>query len=113
MTDNKRNKLTALYVVKVKPDKVESVVTEVMQMLPIARRQRANITLDVHQDTTDPTRLMIYENWVSEEELNQWVATPEMKAYFQKLTPMFAGEPEITHWQMISEDASDAEYSTK
>lgn len=106
MNREKRSGVTALYVVRIKPDKVEAAIAEVMRMLPVARSQPANINLDLHQDPADPTRLMFYENWASEEELGRWVATPEMKAYFARLSPMFAGEPDITRWRMISDAAA-------
>jgi len=94
--------LTVVYAVKLKPDQVDNVLSQAMAMLPLARSQTGSRGLDVYQSPSDPTRIMMFEHWASEADLNRWLAADHLKAYFARLTPLLADPPVVTHWTLRS-----------
>lgn len=59
------SKLTIVAKIKAKAGKVELVKTELIRLVDFTRNEKGCINYDLHQDNTDPSLFLFYENWES------------------------------------------------
>lgn len=59
--------LTIVVDVRAKPDQVEPLKAELRRVVPLIRQENGCIDYYLHQDNSDPTRFLVYENWESHE----------------------------------------------
>lgn len=63
-----KEKLSIISVLHAKPGMEEQLKAHLMAIVPSIRRSvQGLINLDLHQDITDPTVFVLYENWFNEE----------------------------------------------
>ena len=56
---------------------------------------------DLHQSREDPSRFMFYENWVSQEDLDQHLQMPYLKAFREKAGDLLAEPASITLHKIV------------
>lgn len=90
------------------PDKVEEAFAELEALI----RTVVAVEPDCHgiqllQDTTDPSKALLYEEWTSREAyLGPHLQTPHILAFKARASGLFAGPPEISFWNRRAEFSS-------
>lgn len=98
-------KVTVLAKCKAKPGMEEEVKKEIMALVAPTRSETGCINYDLHQSLDDKTLFVLYENWVSKEDLDKHLAMPYLKDFLGKADGILAEPVEITLLEMISEEA--------
>ena len=59
----------------------------------------------VHRDLSDPDRILLLEEWTSREAyLGPHFQTPHLKAFIEGAPSLFQGPPDISFWELRSEE---------
>jgi len=95
--------VTVIARIKAKPGMAETVKNEVLALVAPTRAEAGCINYDLHQAADDKSVLMLYENWVSKEDLDKHLAMPYLEAFKAKAAELLAEPLDITLWEMISE----------
>ncbi|WP_019870715.1 putative quinol monooxygenase [Salinispora oceanensis] len=75
------SRLTIVANIHAKPDQVDLVKSELKKLIPTTRAEKGCINYDLHQDNTDPTHFVFYENWESRDLWQAHMNAPHMEAY--------------------------------
>jgi quinol monooxygenase YgiN len=74
----------------------EDVLTNALRELAAPSREEAGCLLyDVCVVRDEPARLLVLEEWESQDALDRHMATPHFKAFLDKVGDALAGEPEL------------------
>ncbi|ABP56667.1 putative quinol monooxygenase [Salinispora tropica] len=73
--------LTIVVHVRAKPDQVEPLKAELKRVVPIIRQDEGCVSYHLHQDNSDPTRFLVYENWESHELWQAHMDSPHVQAH--------------------------------
>jgi len=95
-------KVTVVARIKTKKGMDESVKQELMALVAPTRSEKGCIHYDLHRSIDDRSVFMLYENWVSKEDLDKHLAMPYMKSHMEKARETLDGPAEITLWEKIS-----------
>ncbi len=98
-------KVTVLAKCIAKPGMEEDVKKEIMALVAPTRSETGCINYDLHQSSDDKTLFVLYENWISKEDLDKHLAMPYLKDFLDKADAILAEPVEITLLEMISEKA--------
>ncbi len=96
------NKVTVLATFKTKVGMEADAKKAILELLEPTRSEAGCINYDLHQSADDPSVFMLYENWVSQKDLDEHLAMPYVKDLLGKAEDLFAGPVEIAFWQMVS-----------
>jgi quinol monooxygenase YgiN len=94
--------VTVIARIKAKPGMEEKVRTEVMALVAPTRAEAACINYDLHVSRQDKSLFILYENWVSQKDLDAHLAMPYLEAFKAKAAGLLAEPLDITLWEMIS-----------
>ena len=94
--------VTVLATVKAKKGLEEAVRNEVMALVAPTRAEEGCLNYDLHQSCDDPAVLMLYENWVSKEDLDKHLAMPYLQAFLAKVPDLLAEPVQILLWEKIA-----------
>jgi quinol monooxygenase YgiN len=97
--DNPRIQVTVVARIKAKPGMEEKVREELSKLLAPTRREKGCINYDMHQSIEDRSLFLFYENWTSEEDLQNHLGSPHIRAWFDLSQQLLAEPVEITRWQ--------------
>lgn len=75
------SRLTIVANIHAKPDQVDLVKAELKKLIPITRAEKGCINYDLHQDNSDPTHFVFYENWESRDLWQAHMNAAHMEAY--------------------------------
>jgi quinol monooxygenase YgiN len=95
-------KVTVVARIKTKKGMDESVKQELRALVAPTRSEKGCINYDLHRSIDDRSVFMVYENWVSKEDLDKHLAMPYMRAFMEKAEKLLAEPAEITLWERIS-----------
>lgn len=87
--------------IRAKSGMEKRVKEELLRLIAPTRNEKGCISFDLHQSTEDPSLFLFYENWVSEQALNEHLEKPYLKAFFDKKDELFTEGPEIKLWRKI------------
>lgn len=73
-----------------------------MALLSPTRAERGCINYDLHRNLQDPSKFMFYENWATQEALDQHIATPHIQAFLAKTATLLIQPMSLTTWQKIN-----------
>jgi len=76
-------KLTIVANIHAEADKVELVKNELEKLIAPTRAEEGCLQYDLHQDNTNPTHFLFYENWTTRELWQQHMDAPHIKAYME------------------------------
>lgn len=85
-----------------RPEQVDELVAVLTDLAHESRRQPGNLRFDVHQQSTDPTRLITVEHWDGAAAADAHMASPHVGAALGKLGPLLAGPPQIVRYTQIA-----------
>lgn len=98
-------KVTVVATFKAKAGMEDTVREAILALIAPTRAEAGCINYDLHQTTDDPSLFMLYENWVSQKDLDDHLAMPYLKDLLGKADDLFEEPVGIALWQMISEPA--------
>ena len=98
-------KVTVVATFKARAGKEEAVRDAILACVAPTRAESGCINYDLHQTADDPSLFMLYENWVSQKDLDEHLEMPYLKDLLGKADDLFAEPVGIALWQMISEPA--------
>jgi quinol monooxygenase YgiN len=97
--------VTVLAMVTAKPGLEEKVRSELLKLVTPTRAESGCINYDLHQSSEDKTKFMLYENWVSKNDLDVHLEMPYLQ-HFKSIAGEILAEPlQITLWKMTSSKA--------
>ena len=73
-------KLTIVANITANPDKIDSVIAELLKLIETTRAEEGCINYDLHQDNENPTHFMFYENWESRALWQPQMGAPHLAA---------------------------------
>lgn len=98
-------KVTVVAKFTAKPGLEDTVRQEVLNLVGPTREEAGCINYDLHQSLDDPAKLILYENWVSKDDLDKHLTMPYLEAFKAKADELLAEPLDITLWEMISTPA--------
>lgn len=72
---------TIVAIIRSDANHVERVKAELTKLVSSSRQDPGCLQYDLHQDTTDPTRFLFFENWESRELWKRHMETPHLQTY--------------------------------
>ena len=93
--------VTVLATIKAKKGLEETVRNEVLALVAPTRAEAGCLNYDLHQSSDDKALFMLYENWVSKEDLDLHLAMPYLQAFLGKAPELVAEPVQITLWDML------------
>jgi len=94
--------VTVVATIKAKAGLEETVKNEVLALIGPTRAEAGCLNYDLHVSSEDPAVLMLYENWVSKEDLDKHLATPYLQAFLGKAPDLVAEPVQIALWEKIA-----------
>ena len=94
--------VTVLATITAKPGLEETVKNEVLSLVGPTRSEAGCLNYDLHQSSDNPAVLMLYENWVSKDDLDKHLAMPYLQAFLGKAEAMLAAPVKIELWEKIA-----------
>ena len=95
-------KITVVARIKAKAGMEKKVKQELLSMVGPTRKEAGCINYDLHQSPENKGLFMFYENWRSQKDLDDHLATPHFKAFMGKGKELLAEASEVTLWEKIS-----------
>ena len=100
-----QDKVTVVASFKAKAGMEDTVRGAIEAVIPPTRAESGCINYDLHQSSEDPSCFMLYENWISKQDLDEHLAMPYLKDLIAKADDMLAEPIEIALFKMISTPA--------
>jgi quinol monooxygenase YgiN len=94
--------VTVLALFKAKKGMEEAVRNEILALVGPTRSEAGCLNYDLHVSSDDSAALMLYENWVSKEDLDQHLAKPYLQAFLGKADSILAEPVQILLWDKIA-----------
>ncbi len=95
-------KVTVVARIKAKVGMEEKVKGKLLSLVTPTRSEAGCINYDLHQSMDDQCLFMLYENWVSREDLDKHLEMPYLKAWREEGKDFLEKPTEIALWEMIS-----------
>ena len=93
--------LTITIRIVVKSGMEEKFKQEYLSIIPFILNEEGCINYNLYQSKNDPSRFMLYENWVSQEDYAKHLQMSYMKVVNEK-ADLFLAEPiEINLWEKV------------
>ena len=73
--------LTIVANIKAKPDNIDFVKAELLNLICITRAEKGCVNYDLHQDNENSARFMLYENWTSWQDWQDHRQNDDMSAF--------------------------------
>ena len=93
---------TIIGTVVAKPDTREELQAILAAQVDPTRAEEGCINYDFHVDASDPCVFVFYENWRSQEDLDNHLTKPHLKPLFDRQGELLARPVDIRHLTMIS-----------
>ena len=98
-------KVTVVAIFKAKTGMEDTARDAILALVAPTRAEAGCINYDLHQTADDPSLFMLYENWVSQKDLDEHLAMPYLQDLLGKANDLFKEPVSIATWQMISAPA--------
>src|SRR5215211_4426603 len=100
MADKDRVSVVAL--IKARSGMEEQLREETQALVKPTRSEVGCLNFDLHQDRYDPSLLIFYENWRSQQDFEEHLKKPYITEWFEKTERHREGEVEIKRLKMVS-----------
>ena len=94
-------KVTVVARIKTKAGMEEEVRQKVMSLAVPTRSEPGCINYDLHQSVDDKSLFLLYENWLSKDDLDKHLEMPYLKAWREEAKALLARPTEVTLWEKI------------
>ena len=91
---------------KARPGMEERLAEEAGGLVAPTREEEGCINYDLHRSAEDPARILFYENWESQEDLDRHLTTPHVQKVIDQLPELTENGIEITVYKMLSSPAA-------
>lgn len=98
-----RKKVTVVATCKAKPGQEDRVREEILALVDPTRAEAGCINYDLHVSSDDPGHFMLYENWVSKQDLDEHLATPYLERFKGLASEILAEPIQIQLFEMVTE----------
>lgn len=69
----------------------------------VVARETDCISIRMHRDTSDPTKILLWEEWTTEEAFRgPHMVTPHIKAFQARIPELYVGPPVATYWHQTA-----------
>lgn len=99
--ESKRMQVTVLAQIKAKPGMETQLKDELLSLIVPTHSEEGCINYDLHQSNQDPTHFIFYENWKSQEDLDQHLGKPYIQGFLSKADELLVEPVEITLFTRI------------
>lgn len=96
------DRVTVVARIKAREGMEEQLREETEALVQPTRSEEGCLNYDLHQGTEDPSVLVFYENWRSQQDLDEHLEQPYLKEWLEKTEDLAEGEVEIMVLQMVS-----------
>ena len=93
--------VTVLARIKAKSGMETQLRDELLALIGPTHSEEGCINYDLHQSNEDPTHFIFYENWKSQEDLDQHLGMPYLQEFLGKADEILAEPVEITLFTRI------------
>ena len=98
---------TIIGTVVAKPETREELQAILAAQVAPTRAEEGCINYDFHADASDPCVFVFYENWRSQQDLDDHLAMPHLKPLFDRQGALLARPVDIRYLKMLSAFATD------
>jgi len=98
--------VTVLIVYQAQPGKAEAGLSAIAALVAtVVEEESACLRISVHQDVSDPSRILLNEEWKDKTSyVGPHMETPHIRAFIEKAPGLFAGPPDISFWERRAEE---------
>lgn len=94
--------VTVLAMFKARQGLEKTVYNELQALVGPTRSEAGCLNYDLHVSSEDPASFMLYENWVSKEDLDAHLAMPYLQAFLGKTEQILAEPVQILLWNKVA-----------
>ena len=97
--------VTVLIVYRVHPGKADAGLAALAALVEtVVAQEPACLGITIHQDVSDPTRILLDEDWIDKASyVGPHMQTPHIRAFIERAPEFFAGPPDISFWERRAE----------
>ena len=95
------HKVTVVARVRAKPEHAAEVRQELLRLLAPTRAEKGCINYDMHESVSDPNDYLFYENWESEQDLQNHLAAPHLQRWLGRAEQVLAEPVEIRLYRKV------------
>jgi len=101
-----RRPITVLIVYRALPGMADAGLRALADLVAtVVAEEPACFGITVHQDASEPTRILLYEEWKDQASyLGPHMQTPHLRAFIERAPELFAGPPDISFWEWRAEE---------
>ncbi len=94
--------VTVLIVYQAQPGKEDASLDALVSLVAtVVAEEPACLGLTIHQDASDPARVLLLEEWVDKASyVGPHMQTPHIRAFIEKAPQLYAGPPDISFWEL-------------
>lgn len=83
------------------PHTIETGHQALADLIKLVRARETDcLGITMHRDTSDPTRLLLWEEWTTEAAFKgPHMETPHLKAFQARIPELFVGPPVASYWR--------------
>jgi len=97
------SQVTVIATIKAKEGKSDEVQAELLKLIEPTRSEAGCLNYDLHQISDDPNCFVFYENWTSQEDLDQHLSTPYISEFIGKAEELLSEPIEIKLLDIVSD----------
>lgn len=88
------------------PDKIDAGHQELADLIKVVVATEPDcLGIRMHRDTSDPTKILLWEEWTTEEAFKgPHSETPHLTAFRARARNLYAGPPVIGYWRETERD---------
>jgi quinol monooxygenase YgiN len=101
-TDDNRDLLTVVAVMRAKAGKAEELQAALESLIEPTRAEDGCHTYALHRGTEDPAVFIFYENWTSAGHLDVHLATPHLQGLLPRIPELLDGELVINRLKRVA-----------
>ncbi len=93
--------VTVVAHVKARPGAEREVEEGLRALVAQSRAEKGCLSYDLHRSEDDPCLFLLYENWESEEALQDHLLTTHVQDALKEVAPLLTERADITRWKRI------------
>lgn len=99
-------RITVIARSKARPGMEDRLTDAAAGLVAPTRDEEGCINYDLHRSSEDPSEILFYENWNSQEDLDRHLGQPHVKEVLDQLPEISENGVEISIYKMVSTPAS-------